>query len=158
DGHRGPRSGEDPRTEALHVGAGGEDAALGGDEVREGKRGAEVRGDRRAVEARAEYPELGHGRPVGHGADAAEGMPLRELAPEIAEEIADLRGEMLDAERARTVGERARRPLIAPRGAPDAQVDASGVERLQHAEVLRDLEGAVVAQHHPAGTDPDARG
>ncbi len=48
--------------------------------------------------------------------------------------------------------------LVAPRRAADPEVDAAGEERLQHAEVLGDLEGAVVAEHHAARAHAEVRG
>src|SRR5207245_5305503 len=56
------------------------------------------------------------------------------------------------------VAERARRQLIAPGRAPDAEIDPTGKERLEHAEALGDLERAVVLEHDAAGADADPRG
>ena len=44
------------------------------------------------------------------------------------------------------------------RRAPDAEVDAVGIQRVQHPELLRHLHRAVVRQHHAAGADPNVRG
>ena len=51
----------------------------------------------------------------------------------------------------RRIGQAARRLA-------DAEIDAAGREVLQHAEGFRNLERAVVLQHHAAGSDPDAPG
>jgi hypothetical protein len=69
---------------------------------------------------------------------------------EIADQIGDLVGEMLDAERARAMRQGGRGQLVAAWRTADAEIDAAGIERLQHAELLGDLERAVMAQHHPA--------
>ena len=53
--------------------------------------------------------------------------------------------------------QRERRQRIAARRAADREVDAIAVERAQHAEVLGDLERAVVGQHDAAAADADAR-
>src|SRR6266513_2266793 len=53
--------------------------------------------------------------------------------------------------------QRPRRHGVASRGAADAQVDAPGKERLQHAEGLGDLQGAVVLEHHAARAHTDPR-
>ena len=42
--------------------------------------------------------------------------------------------------------------------APDPEIDAAGIERLQHAEGFGVFERAVMAQHHAAGTDPQMPG
>jgi hypothetical protein len=58
---------------------------------------------------------------------------------EIADQIGDLVGKMLDAERARPVRQGRRSQLIAAWRAADAEIDAAGVERLEHPELLGDL-------------------
>src|SRR5207302_6035685 len=50
-----------------------------------------------------------------------------------------------------------RRELVGARCAADAEVDAPGEERLEHAEALGDLQGTVVLQHDAARADADAR-
>jgi hypothetical protein len=45
---------------------------------------------------------------------------------------------------------------VAARRAADAQVDAPGIERLEHAEALGGAERAVVGQQHAAGAHPQA--
>ena len=44
-----------------------------------------------------------------------------------------------------------------PGRAADPEVDAPGVQRLEHPELLGDHERHVVGQHHAAGADPDRR-
>src|SRR4051812_4690050 len=75
---------------------------------------------------------------------------LREIAGEVAVQVEKLLGEVFDAERARPVLEGAGRLRIAARRAADAKVDAAGVEGFEHAELLGDLERAVVAEHDAA--------
>ena len=50
------------------------------------------------------------------------------------------------------------REAVGARGPTEAEVDASGVQRLQHAELLGDREGGVVGQHDAARAQPDATG
>ncbi len=45
--------------------------------------------------------------------------------------------------------------LVAARGPADAEIDAPGIKRLEHAEGLGDLVGAVMRQHDPARADAD---
>jgi len=56
------------------------------------------------------------------------------------------------------MGEGEHRPLVATGGSPESEVDPAREERLEHAEVLRDLECGVVGQHHAAAPDADAGG
>ena len=56
-----------------------------------------------------------------------------------ADQIGDLVWEMLDAERARPVRQGRRGQLIATWRAADTEIDAAGVERFQHPELLGDL-------------------
>src|SRR5262249_52501151 len=51
-----------------------------------------------------------------------------------------------------------RRHLVAPRRAADAEIDAPGKERFEHAKALGDLERAVVLEHDAARAHPDPRG
>lgn len=44
---------------------------------------------------------------------------------------------------------------VTGRSAPDAQVDATGVESVEGAELLGDHEGRVIRQHHPTRSQPD---
>ena len=56
------------------------------------------------------------------------------------------------------VGQGGGRDLVAARRPPDAQVNAVGIQGVQHTEGFGDLEGAVMGQHHAAGADADAAG
>ena len=67
-------------------------------------------------------------------------MVRRHLVVEKPDQIGDLVREMLDAERARPVLQRDRGQLITAGRASDAEIDAAGIERLQHAKLLGDLE------------------
>jgi hypothetical protein len=53
--------------------------------------------------------------------------------------------------------QRRRRQRIGAGGTPDAEIDAPGVQRLEHGELLRDHERGVVGEHHAAGSDVDGR-
>ena len=54
--------------------------------------------------------------------------------------------------------DRARGATVAAGRAPDAEVDAPGIQRFKHAEGLCDLERAVVRQQHAPGANTHARG
>ena len=114
--------------------------------VGEDERQAELRGDPRAAVGRAEHPQLGlrvlpGDRP--HTAVAA------------AEMAAQLR-ELLLEQLGRRAAQRQRRALVGPGRAAEPEVDAVGVQRLEHAEALRDRQRRVIGQHHPARADADA--
>ena len=49
------------------------------------------------------------------------------------------------------------RKRVAAGRTPDREIDAVAVQSAQHAEVLGDLQRAVVRQHHAAAADADAR-
>ena len=53
--------------------------------------------------------------------------------------------------------ERARGSHVAAGGAADAEIDAARRQRLEDAELLGDLERAVVRQHHAGAADADRR-
>ena len=131
-------------------------AALGRDEVREAEGPAQLGGDMPAVMRGAEHPELGHRRAGRRGVDAAVFVIGRQVVGQPAVEIEQLLGKMVDAERPRSVDQRARGAPVAARRAAHAEVDPAGKLRRNRAEVLGHLEAAVVRQHDPARADPDA--
>ena len=65
--------------------------------------------------------------------------------------------ELLDAEGVHGAPERCGRALVRARRSPEPEVDAAGVQGLEHRELLGDDERRVVGEHHAAGTDGDAR-
>jgi hypothetical protein len=79
---------------------------------------------------------------------------LRQCRPclQIAHEL----GECLGGED-RVGVQRMRRVHVAARRASDAEVDAAGRQRLEHAELLGDLERRVVRQHDARAADADSR-
>ena len=78
---------------------------------------AELGGDVTAVVGRAEQPELGHGRAGRRGADFTVLVIGREIVGEPAVEVEELLGEVIDAERARSVDERSGGAARLSRGA-----------------------------------------
>ena len=84
-------------------------------------------------------------------------MVGRQRIVEIGDEILHLLREVLCA-RVAALADGQGGDLIAAGRAPDPQVDAPRIKRLQHAELLRHLERAVVGQQHAAGADPDPGG
>ena len=72
------------------------------------------------------------------------------------DQISDLFGKAIQSRYVCTVLERARRDLITAGRAADPEIDPSGEERFQNAEILGDLQRAVVLQHHAARADADA--
>jgi hypothetical protein len=84
-------------------------------------------------------------------------MPRWPLAARPGLEVAHLLGEALGGV-GRIRVERLRGVQVAARSPPDAEVDATGRQRLQHAELLGHLQGRVVREHHAGAADADARG
>ena len=179
-GRAGPGGGAHPRhgdapARSRERGAGPEAGAVRRDrlrraglvvaqEEREGERGAELRRQRCPLVARAEQPDLRprgrdgqrrrprcagrhRRRPVGAGGGPQELQQPLDLGP-IRPRVRGL---------GTAVQQRRPEPVV---GVPpgDAQVDAARVERLQAAERLRHLEGAVVPQEDAGGAHPQAPG
>ena len=142
--------------EALAVVADHRLAPLRADEVREREGPAQLRRVRPAHRRRSQQPQLRHPAHLRGRAHAAERMLRRQVAGQVAVQVHQLLGVVLDAQRARPVRQRPRGATVAARRAPHPQVDAARVHRLDHVERLGHLERAVVAQHHPARPDPDA--
>jgi len=80
----------------------------------------------------------------------------RQVVVEERHQILHLPRVLLGPEGAGSDPEDPGRSLVAARRAPDPEIDAAGMDRLQHPELLGHLERAVVRQHHPARADPDA--
>jgi hypothetical protein len=129
-----------------------------GEEPGEGIGQAEVRGDLGAVVGAAEHPDLGCGVAFRVGLDGAEVVALGQIAPrDPGHQVAHVVGELGWA----LVGERIQREggaAVRTGRAAEAQVDAAGSDRIQHAELLGDLEGRVVRQHHAGAADADGAG
>jgi hypothetical protein len=68
-----------------------------------------------------------------------------------------LLGEVVDGLRERIAAQCAGSQLVGAGRASDAEVDAPGVQRLEHAELLGDHERGMVREHDPAGAEADGR-
>ena len=110
------------------------------------------------VRTRPEHPDRGRVAACGHRGDALVRVPGGERAREEAEQLGHLFREVVGAEHARSAAERGGRDRVGARRPPDPEVDATGVERLEHAELFGDRERSVVGQHDPAGAEPDGVG
>src|SRR5262249_56220053 len=86
--------------------------------------------------------------------DVAKRMIGRQLARQVADDVLYLVGE-LDRAAIAAAAHRIRRAHVAAGRTAYAEIDAPRKERLEHAEHLGDLEGAVVGQHDAAGTDAE---
>src|SRR3954468_3428541 len=158
-GDRGARRVEPARArEALAVER-GDLGALGVDEVGERVRQPALAGPDRALVRRAEQPGLGRLRPAGERADVArERVPVREAVVVVREELGELLGEVVGRGLPAVALEGERRHRVGARRAPDAEVDAAGVQPGEDAEGLRDLQRRVVREHHAAAADAYALG
>jgi hypothetical protein len=77
----------------------------------------------------------------------------RQGAVEVGDEILHLLRKMLGA-RVTPLAHGQSRNLVAPGSPTDTEVNAPGIERLQHPELLGHLEGTVIRQQDPPGSDP----
>ena len=98
------------------------------------------------------------GRPGSVFARSAKAWPGGQVVREIAEQLGQLVREVIRARLPPVALQRVRRPLIAPRRAPDAEVDPPRIEPGERREGLGDLERRIMRQHDPAAAQPDARG
>jgi hypothetical protein len=80
-------------------------------------------------------------------------MTVRELAPEERQEFGEQWGVVLVS-----APEGVRRDLVCPRRPAQAQVDPTGVQLLEHAELLDDRQRRVIGKHYATGADTQARG
>ena len=98
------------------------------------------------------------GRPGSALARRANGWSGGKPIVEIAEQLHELLGKVVRRRRAPVAlqGEGGQR--VGARRAPERQVDAAREQAGQQAEGLRDLEGAVVGEHHAAAAHPDTGG
>jgi len=119
-----------------------------GEAVRESEHRRELRTEQRRPEDVERYVRATPGCRV----DAGEPR----LVVEVALELEDVARERL--RRIRTASHRAHRRLVATRRAPEPQVDATGVQRGERAELLGDDERRVVREHDPARSEPDLLG
>src|SRR4029077_15207972 len=86
-------------------------------------------------------------------ADVREGMIGRQAPAQVNQEVLYLAREILDPDRAGAGLECTSGDLVAAGGTADAEVYATGIERLQHPELLRHLEWTVMSQHHSTRAD-----
>ena len=82
---------------------------------------------------------------------------LRVVAIEEQEQVAQLLGKVIRGKGRHVPSERGRGNRVRPGCTSESEVDATGMEGLEHAELLGHDERGVIGQHHPAGTDPDRR-
>ena len=123
--------------------------------VREGEREAEDARQLCAVAARTEQPDGRLVAPAGDGRDPGVGVALGEATGEERHELAEGAREVLVGERVGRAAQRACRDAVGSRGAADPEVDAAGVEGLEHPELLGDHQRGMVREHHPTRSDPD---
>ena len=94
----------------------------------------------------------------GHGGDLPVRVALGEV-PSKKPSISPSCAGKSSADRASARRRRAARGQLVGAGRPaDAEVDAAGVQRLEHPELLGDHERGVVGQHHAARAQADGRG
>jgi hypothetical protein len=80
-------------------------------------------------------------------------MGVRELAPEERQELGERWQVVLVS-----APEGVRGDLVCSGRAPQAQVDPTGVQLLEHAELLDNGQRRVIGQHHATGADAQPRG
>ena len=132
------------------------DAAAVGEEIRERVGEPEVRGELRAVVRASQHPQLRVRCARRQRAERAERMGRRQRrAGDPRPEVVHLLREVGGGVRVRI--ERERGQAVRARRAPHAEVDPARRDRLEHAELLGDLEGRVVREHHAGAAYADAR-
>jgi len=85
-------------------------------------------------------------------------MTAGETVPHVAEQLAELLRKIVGRWLTPIALQRERGERIGPRRAADAEIDASGKERAQHAERRGHFQRTVVRHHHAAASDAHARG
>ena len=124
-----------------------------------GERQAHFRRHKRRFVARAQQPHRRRRvRFVRRRRYLVERVVVGRAVVEIVDHIAHLLREMADVFGHTGVGEGGGGNLVAARRAPQAQVNAVGIEGVQHPKGFGHLKGAVMGQHHAAGTDADGAG
>ena len=118
-------------------------------EVRgEGKRQAELCGELRAIQAGAKQPHrnfLAVARNRAHLRVRVDRVEPVHQFRHIAREVIDIATHM--------TAQRSHSGLIAARRAAKAEIDTSGIQRIERAELLSDHQRRVVGQHDAAGTE-----
>jgi len=145
------------RQEAASVDAHRDVRRLGAEVTREGEPHADRAGELRAVVTRAEEEERRKRRVIRHGADGAERVTGRKFPAAERDEVVELLEEIVGRQRRARAPQRERGETVGPRRAADAEVDATGMQRLEEPIRLGDLEGRVIGQHHAPRAEPDAR-
>ncbi len=77
-----------------------------------------------------------------------QGLAFGRVVQELAQQM-DLARERVDAPALRAGLQRRRRHLIRARSTAEPEIDAARIQHLQHAELLGDLQRAVMGEHHP---------
>jgi len=106
-----------------------------------------------AEQARTEQPDRHVAVHPGHGDHALIGLPRAEQQLQFLDVLRKVVGTAHTVAAQGVGGE-----LVGARCTAKAQVDAAGIQRLQRAELFGDHQRRMVGQHHPAGTEADARG
>ncbi len=78
--------------------------------------------------------------------------------PEIGEEVVDLFGVVADVSSAIRIGQGRGGSRVTARGTAQTEIDASGMQRFENSEILRDVESTVMGQHDPSAPHPNPTG
>jgi len=120
--------------------------------VRERERQPQLASELRAETARTQQPDLGQ---LGRRRN---GLEPRGIAGEHPHHVGELAREVLGGQAIGGAAQGEGGSLVGAGGASYAEIDPSGMQRGQRAELLGDHERGVVGQHHSAGAHPDRRG
>ena len=74
---------------------------------------------------------------------------------DVREQLVELIGEVVDAQRLPATAQRDRGELVGARRPTETEVDPIRMQRLEHAKRLGDLKRRMVRQHDPARADAD---
>jgi hypothetical protein len=100
------------------------------------------------------------GRPCPRGTAFTgwKGVAVGEAVVEERHQLGQLLGEVLPVAGGHRAPQHPGRHLVGARRPPEAEVDAAGVERFEHPELLGHDERRVVREHDPTRTQPDVLG
>ena len=128
------------------------------DEGGETEGNAQIGGDLRAIIGTAEHEDFRRGRALRRHLQARQRMALGErLARGPGDDVAHIGGKALHGVVARRVQHPGGAPIAARRTAK-AQINASGRDGVQHAELLGDFQRRVMGQHDARRAHANARG
>ena len=126
--------------------------------MREGESSAGKRGKAGAVTARSEHPERRQSDLLRHGAHGTERMTVGKAVRSKQNELLKALEEIVVRAAVLARSQRVGGDGVGAGRAAQPEIDAPGIERLQHLEPLGHHQRGMVRQHHSAGADAHVPG